>query len=99
MLILKTSRGDYLLNNALKVDVFKTHNKIAWEVYLTIDAHKHLLHCFESETDAFVFTECIRNELLDFISHGYEISNLLNLSHVCKKALREVLELEKEEIK
>ena len=69
MLRLKTPWGLYIISNATRIDIYKEKAKTTWNIYLTIDAYKHLLCEFESERDAFVFSSIIRDDIYDMFLH------------------------------
>ena len=91
MLLLKTRWGDYLLQNALRLDVFAEKGKQNWRVYICIDSYKHILHEFESHQDANVFSSSVSENLIDCLSESTEFLYCeLLLSDVCTKAIEAV---------
>ena len=92
MLLFKTPWGTYLLQNAHRVDVFKSKGVKTWDVFITIDANKHLLHSFETERDAMVFMFNVRDQMEEILM-GYgesdKSSALIHLDDICKAALHE----------
>jgi len=91
MLLLITTWGDYLLNNLSRIDVYKTKELRTWKIYITLDSHKHLLYGFESERDAFIFVDQLRNLIRDNIVKGpMDAAHLLVLDNLCKAALQVV---------
>jgi len=63
MLIFKTSFGDHLLQNSARIDLFKTKEGKIWQTFISIDANKHMLQCFESEAEASDFCQTIREKI------------------------------------
>ena len=94
MLLLKTRWGNYILQNALRLDVFAEKGKQNWRVYICIDSYKHILHEFESHQDASIFSSIVLGHLRDCLSDSTEILYCeLLLSDVCTESM-EAVELE-----
>ncbi len=95
MLILTTKWGDYNLNNALQILVFKTKNEEVWEVYLNIDNYRQLLQQFKSEYDAQMFEThlqvLLRCECKYFFLEERKFF-VIELNKLCKMAMREIEE-------
>ena len=93
MCLLQTQWGDFLLNNAVRIDFYQAKEKDSWMVFMAIDSFKCPIHPFETERDAFVFAadvhQSVRTFLLNPEDHG---KKNLNLNDVCKAALQEVME-------
>jgi len=93
MRLLQTQWGDFLLNNAVRIDFFQAKEKETWMVFMAIDNYKCPLHPFETERDAFVFAATIHAKVRDFITFsGDEEAIIFNLTDTCKAALQEVME-------
>lgn len=97
MLILHTPWGTYILNNAIKIDVFKVDNKSgSVGVYISIDSSKHLIQTFECSIDAIRFVAGLSGLLESFL-YSYCPDDVKNndLMHLCEEVLSK---LESEEI-
>ena len=70
MFIFKTNYGDYLLQNAQRIDLFKSKEKEIWQTFISIDSNKHFLQGFESESEASSFCKTIR-EKIRFLLRSY----------------------------
>ena len=91
MLLLKTFWGTYQLNNALRIDIFKENNKKVWTVFLSIDSYKHVLHAFEAESDANIFTKEMTEQIYDIMYESTKTDHLeKNLDRLCTSALSAV---------
>lgn len=99
MLLLKTKWGDYLLHNALRIDFHRAKEKETWLVYICIDSFKHVLQGFETERDAFVFADKMRNAIRLALVESWgswagkldEEDYSLCLNGVCEAALEETI--------
>jgi len=87
MLRLKTPWGMYILANANRIDIFPSKTKDFWEVYLCIDSYKHILHGFESERDALVFSSLIRDDIYEMFLN--DDNNLWDITDSINSALHE----------
>jgi len=70
MFIFKTNFGDYLLQNATRIDIFKTKEKEVWQTFITIDSNKHFLQGFENEAEASIFCRTLI-EKIRFLLRSY----------------------------
>ncbi len=91
MVTINTKYGFYQLNNAVRIDIYKTKEKKLWEVYISIDANKHLLQKFEAEKDAVIFVKQVKSEFKSLLM-SEEKYLFTDLNEICKSALQKVEE-------
>jgi len=93
MRILQTTWGDFILNNAVKLDVYRAREGNQWMVFIAVDSFKHPLHAFESERDSLIFADLVLTELRGFLTLNGGVANDTKiLRNICKAALQEVME-------
>ena len=90
MLMLNTRWGSYLLGNAVRIDIFKQKEKTSWDVYLSVDSYKHLLHGFQSQRDASFFVDQMKGSLDRWMYASTDMDFLSpDLDEACEAALHE----------
>jgi len=91
MLLLETRLGDYLLHNAIKIDIYRSQEEKTWSTHLRVDGSAQVLVHFESDCDAYVFCQVVRDLLLDKLCEpsGREWTRL-HLDELCEKALEQL---------
>ena len=97
MILLETNLGDYLVHNAVRLDFYKKKANGNFDTVLDVDSYTHVLHAFADESDANLFLELVREEILSLLCDwDHDNWTMANLNEICSDAMRQVIEGVKE---
>lgn len=93
MLLLHTSLGSFILNNAVKIDCYTEKRKEVWDVFLAVDSCKQLLVSFSVKEDAYRFLSHFKNALFDALTESSERRwTVLGLDKLLHDACNKIIE-------